>query len=638
MSRITNLIEASYALERSGDIGAAYQQAQAALDAAVDQGENECITSALVCKAQILYHLGQYKEAQTQAQTALEKTGLHTRTRADALRLLGDCAHEAGDLVAAEGHYRGAIDLGRQLGYTYILHRCLHSLAACVYIPRGQFDLALAADEESLRLALDLEMLDEVWLPLVTQGWVYWVTGRRKRALTITEEMRRFVETDSLAEGYWYCLRADLAQESADPATALPLYARARTIAEMMGDPGLNAELRVGLSRYHRTVGNAPTAYGWADDALTIAARAGSHDVQGWALIERARAAWEIGDHAAAEADFRATLELLKPMQAHFDLARAYFLLAALLHQTTQADAPGAWIEAVSRIVSGGYAFLLERERALAFPLLAHYLNSPDPLVANVSATLLQHLERVSPPPLRVRTLGRFEVRQGTRVIPDGVWRRRRAGKLFRLLLIGPGHTLLREQVTEALWSDAAPSSMSALFYKATSALRHALEPDLPEKFPSRYLIVEEGRITLHLPPESWVDFELFEQHVRDEAWEAALPLYQGTLYPEDRYADWAVLQRERLAQRYIRAALAAARQWLEAGRYDAVLDACHRVLALEPWQEEAVLLGMRASVARHDRARALRLYLELERRLREELDITPQEALQQYYQLLCRD
>ena len=47
-----------------------------------------------------------------------------------------------------------------------------------------------------------------------------------------------------------------------------------------------------------------------------------------------------------------------------------------------------------------------------------------------------------------------------------------------------------------------------------------------------------------------------------NEEWEAAVALYQGELFPGDRYADWAAALREWLMQCSLRAALAAARQF----------------------------------------------------------------------------
>ncbi|GAB4560174.1 MAG: hypothetical protein Kow0047_06660 [Anaerolineae bacterium] len=321
-------------------------------------------------------------------------------------------------------------------------------------------------------------------------------------------------------------------------------------------------------------------------------------------------------------------------MGAAFDLARARLLLAALRleRHAPPSEFHAAWLEAVSSIVSGGYVFLLEQERPLAVPLLAAGLNSANPRTAAVTKSLLEHLARVSPPPLHVVTLGRLEIRQGKRMVEKRALRKRRAGEVFALLLLAPSHTLSFEQVTEALCPERGPRAAQSFFHHATSSLRHALEPDLPEKFPSRYLEVEEGWITLRLPSNSWVDFEAFESHCRREEWEAALSLYGGEFLPEFRYADWAIAPRERLSLLYQRALLAAARSRLAAGRLAEALEACQRLLALEPWHEEAVFLGMRACVALNDLAGACRLYLALEKALREDLGIAPHEQLRAFY------
>jgi len=639
---VANLIEESYALERAGDIGAALQRARQTLDAALEAADAQAMAAAQVCVAYCELRLGHFDRARTMATEALQYAGPQTRSRADAWRILGDCAHEAGDLATAESYYQQAIDLGRQLGSSYVLHRCLHSLSACVYIPRGQFDLALATDEESLRLARELDLRDEQWLPLLTLGWIYHITGQHTRALEIAEELRCAVRPGSLAEGYYCCLRADLVQDGLEPEATLALYARARSIAEAVGDPGLGVELRLGLSRYYRTCpaasvhgrDGAAIALDWADDALALACRAGCRDLQGPALVERGRAAWQLGDPAAAERDFRAAIESATQLQAAFDLARATLMLAALLHEQQAGEAVAVWLQTAAQITSGGYAFLLEQERALTFPLIAEFMGSDDPAVAAISATLLGHLERV-PPPLHIVTLGRFEVRRGARVVPDAAWRRRRAGELFRLLLVSPGHALARDEVFEALWPANSPRSTPALFYQTTSALRRALEPDLPEKFPSRYLEVEEGQVILHLPPDSWLDLDVFRRCLQAQDWEAAVAICGGELFTGDRYADWAAVPRERLNREFIRAAQAAARQRWERHDCDGVLEICRRILALEPWQEETVYLAMQASVALNDRAGALRLYCELERSLAEAFGIEPQAELRQFYRSL---
>jgi DNA-binding SARP family transcriptional activator len=322
-------------------------------------------------------------------------------------------------------------------------------------------------------------------------------------------------------------------------------------------------------------------------------------------------------------------------LKAAFDLAYASLTLAALLTELNDAEATGVWFSTSKEIVAADLAFLLERERAIAFPLVAKHLNDHSQELASVCGSLLSHLERVPPPPLLIRTLGSFSVTQRYRQISEDVWRQRRAGELFRLLLITPGRTLLRDQIVDALWPEKAPGTTQALLHQATSMLRRALEPDLPGRFPSRYVVFDEGRVTLRLPPGSDVDFERFEEHVRNEDWEAAVACYEGELYPDDRYASWAAEHGERLSQLAVKAFVNAAIHRHGAGNPEAALEACQKALVREPWHELATLTAMKACMALNDRARALRLYQELDRRLREELETEPETHVQEYYRAI---
>lgn len=393
----------------------------------------------------------------------------------------------------------------------------------------------------------------------------------------------------------------------------------------------------MGQSQYHRLAGEAPAAFGWANDAVAWASRAGNRRMLGRALIERARAVWLNGDALSAENDLHAAIQELRARGQLYDLARAQFVLAALLHAQNRIEAESAWFDAATQIIRGGYAYILDQDRSLAYPLIAAHLNSADPAIAQLSAQCVERLQRVPPPPLHIVTLGAFEVRQGARQADKRALRKRRAGELFAVLLLAPSNTLTFEQIAEALWYDKDPAAAQALFHQATSALRRVLEPELPDKFPSRYVLVEEKQVTLHLPSGSTVDFQIFEEHCRAEQWDAALALYRGDLLLDYLYTDWAIAPRERLKRLYLRALLITAHRQMQAGHARETLDLCHRILEIDPWQEDAVLLGMRACLAFNDRAGALRLYHELERALREELNTAPQAALQELYQTIIR-
>lgn len=636
---VATRIAESLALERTGDFAAALRTAQQALETARNASDDAAIAAALVAVARFRFRLGQEGEACALAREALTLAGPESAARADALLMLGMCASETDRLAGTEAYYRQATDLARILGDPVLIFRCLHNLASGVYLPRGQFDLALAADEEALAVAERHGLTDWLRFPLITIAMNCQITGGRQRAHTALDRLYQLTADvpASGARAYCHLIGAQLALDAGELATAGALLADARVIVAEAGDPPLNIEVRLTTSRYHRLAGDPAAAWGWAADALALAERGGYPQRQGQCLCERGRASWLRGDTDAAEADLRAAVSLLDISGAAFDAACAALLLAALLHARRRNAAGQVWADAARRITVGGYTFLLEQERALAFPLIAAHLHAADTETAALSTALLADLARVPPSPLHIVTLGRFEVRQGARLIPEATWRQRRAGELFRLLLLQRGRSLTREQVMEALWPEKPPDEIQTPFHQATSALRHTLEPDLPDKFPSRYLEVEGGRVTLRLPPGSQVDFESFEEQVRQRQWQQAEALYQGELFPADRYADWAATPRERLAQRFVEASLALAGEALAAGDPNAALAAARRVLAIEPWHENAVLAGMKACQALGDRTTALRLYRDLEQALRQDLGITPQADLRALYESLRR-
>ncbi len=630
-----DLIQKSYALERAGQVAAALQHAQAGLERARAAGDAQATAAALNAVAFVHFRMGHYDQARALVQEALAQSAMDTHAHVDALLMLGMCANETNDLTAGEDYFLRAIDLSRQLGYHRALFRALHNLSAGVYMPRGKFELGLAADEEAYRLAVEHNMPELAWAPLVTTTWIYLLTGRHEQTRSKLGALQQVAQPGSLAEGFWLFISGSLLLNEGACNQVAPMYAHARSIAESTGAPDLNVYVRLGLSRYHAAIGDASTGRAWAHDAWTIAYRVGYRHMLGLALVERGRTAWLLGDCVAAEADLCAAIEVLDELEAAFDAARARFLLAALLHAQKKAEQVTAWRQAARRILEGNYAFLLEQERSLAFPLIAAHLNHADPELASLSAALVARLERVPPPPLRIITLGAFEVWQGPHQVENHTLHRRRAGELLALLLLSPSHSLTFDQITDALWRDKDPAAAQALFHQATSALRRALEPELPDKFPSRYVTVQEGQATLHLPPGSSLDFQAFEADCRQGRRLEAIAAYRGDLLPAYLYADWAAAARERLRRSYLRALLETARQQKQAGQIRETTDTCHRILEIDPWQEDAVLLGMQAYLACNDRVGAVRLYRDLEQTLREELDTAPQAPLRALYESL---
>ncbi|MCX8061452.1 MAG: tetratricopeptide repeat protein [Anaerolineales bacterium] len=630
---LASLVSQSRHMECLGDYPEALRNAQEAYERARQTGDSEMMAQALTCMGMVEYRLGHYDRVHQRARKALELTGEVTHARADALILLAAYAMEQDSLDEMEACCLQAAEIARKLGYETTRYRALHNLSQ-VYGLRGQFDLQMAADEEAYRIACELRLLQRS-TPLVAMSYALVrlgdLIGAKQAVQRLDQEPIELFQN----QGYAAMIHAMLAQLEGDLDSVLPYYAQARQVAEKIGDPALQIFIRMGLSRYYRIREEYPQAYQWAEDAVTWAKRHLNRRMWGRTLAERAYSAWLNGDTVQAEQDFRAAIVELGERQQFFDQAYARFLYAAFLYKRQDPIALEVWKEAAYQIVRCGYIHILEQERTLAYPLIAATLNSPDPELVQLSGRCLQQLQAIPPPPLIIHTLGSFHVQQGKRSIDSRTLKRRRAGELLRLLLISPHQRLLTEQVIEAMYPEKPLPTAMDLFYKATSVLRRVLEPELPDYFPSRYLEVEEGEIALCLPPGSWIDFQAFERAIQEEEWETAVRLYQGELYPQDLYAEWATLPRERLRSYYLRALQILAHRSFQQRRARETIDYCHRILEIDPWQEEAVYLGMKAYLMFNDRSGAVRLYRELEHSLQSELGVQPQSELRSLYKSL---
>jgi len=142
-----------------------------------------------------------------------------------------------------------------------------------------------------------------------------------------------------------------------------------------------------------------------------------------------------------------------------------------------------------------------------------------------------------------VTLLGGFAAEADGASVPDSAWRLRKARELVKLLALADGHRLHREQAMDALWPDRSPDSAANNLNQAVHAARRALGPDA--------ITLVDGVLRLA----AYVDVEAFEEAAAGalrertaQACQSALPLYGGELLPENRYDDWASIERERLA------------------------------------------------------------------------------------------
>ena len=636
LSESDNLIQLALKREQTGDISGALRLARQALNTARSNNLPLEYAQALTAIARYRFRLGQYETARELAQEAMEMTDPLQDTQAsihtESLLLLGMCALETNSLTECEQYYRSAANLAREIGHPLLFQRAMHNLGSGVYLFRGQFDLAIAADSQSLQICREKNFPNWAVFPLMTLAIAYQIIGQRMRARETLTELRALVQPGSAGEGYACYVAGMLALDEDDLQNADAELSRAFTLAEELGDPSLNLDTRLGISRMCRLRGEIAKALGWAEDALNFAQRVGYRIYQGRARVEYGRARWLTGDLVGAENNLLQAEAIFGDMDLRFDLAEVRLLLTALYHQKRDPRVAICLPQVTAAVQTGGYGFLLERERSLVYSLAA-YLNDPNPQLAGAAAELLAAIQAVPPKPLKVITFGSLEVWVGAKMVDARILRQRRAGELLALLLSSPGCSLSADNVTEALCPEKDLQAAMDFYHHAISSLRRILEPDLSDRrFPCRYLEVSEEHVTLILPPGSKIDFIEFQHHIQDRQWEQALSIYQGEFLPLIRYVEWTLPLRQHFADQYEQALLARAAECLSAGDATACLTLARRVLLHNDWQEQAVALGMRAALALGDRASALKLYHRLEKDLEKELGIEPQTELQQLY------
>jgi DNA-binding SARP family transcriptional activator len=629
-------------MNAGGDFANALQRLHQALDEARRLHAEKMVSQAQIRIAQILTTTGKPGEARQYAEDALagDPTG---PLAVDAYNVLGTAAAFSGQINTAQDYFQRAADLSRTSGYQIGLANTLENMSLRIYLARGQFDIALKTVEQAAEIKRECGEVS--WTLPFMRAYVNQILGDRQRMRRALDELLPMVKPATPLAGIYYYLWSSLALDEEEFEKANEYLRLALRIANHCGAPDLNIFARIEYARYFRLTGDAPVARTWAEDSVRFARRVNLTFLTGIALIELALACWDSGDIDNAETSLLEAREILTASGGDYDLARAVFLLAAFYDKQKKNLSSKIWLEACDHILKGGYVHILERMRTLAFPLVASHLRNRNARARSAAENLLQDLTRVSPPPLRINGLGQFIVWQSRRRIPDQAWNRRKAGELARFLLLKPNHSAGREEVLDGLWPDSMPTTAMAQFHQATSTLRHILEPDLPDKFPSRYLTVEGERVFLNLPPGTMVDFEQFEQvlpiamrSMDVDDLEQALSLYTGELFPMDRYSDWSVSRRESIEELYQRGLLALGQAYFRQKQYFESLDCSRKILARDAWNEDAVLLGMQSYVNLRDFPRALRLYRELENTLAKELNLKPRADLRSLTNELRQD
>lgn len=236
--------------------------------------------------------------------------------------------------------------------------------------------------------------------------------------------------------------------------------------------------------------------------------------------------------------------------------------------------------------------------------------------------------------PVMICLLGNFRLLRTGQLVPIQAGSKNEA--LLAYLALQSGRRVPRDRLVQELWPDSdlalGLNSLNGLVYHLHKLLGPALQGAAP-------VLHQRGYYQLNIDAGIGVDVDCFDALVEsgdrqrragDPA--AALTFYRRAveLYRADLtvLADpQSIMERERLRARYLRVLARVADYHYQANDYTACLKYVWRLLAHDPYREDAHRLVMRCYVRRGERAAALRHYQVCVDLLREQLDVSPEPA-----------
>ncbi|HEX2105802.1 MAG TPA: bacterial transcriptional activator domain-containing protein [Solirubrobacteraceae bacterium] len=241
-------------------------------------------------------------------------------------------------------------------------------------------------------------------------------------------------------------------------------------------------------------------------------------------------------------------------------------------------------------------------------------------------------------PTLRIFVLGRTRVESVEGPI-GGRWLENRAGQVFKFLVAERHRVVYADELVETLWADAGVRSLPGVRY-FIHELRDRLEPGRPRGGHSSFVLRTKGGYMIDRSRVR-VDADEFERdvnaglaHLETGEREAALEdlergiaMYGGDFMADEPYADWVIVERDRLRRVAAKALRALSDLRAQMGDIEGAAADLERLAELEPYDVDVHRKLITIALRLGRRTEAVRRYDTLRRRMfttfGEDLDFT---------------
>jgi DNA-binding SARP family transcriptional activator len=229
---------------------------------------------------------------------------------------------------------------------------------------------------------------------------------------------------------------------------------------------------------------------------------------------------------------------------------------------------------------------------------------------------------------IHIRTLGETVVEAQTGEL-RGDWLDQRAGRLLKFLVAHRYDVVHADTIAEDLWPRARPDTTATVRH-FVHTLREKLEPERGRYERSEFILARHGGYALN-PERVTIDADEFEREAKAglialaaneresavQQLKSAVALYRGDFLPDERFDDWAIVERERLRELAIRPLRVLATLTIDVAEATGYLE---RLADMEPLDVDIHRELIAAWLRQGRRGRAVRHYRALQSRLMREL------------------
>ena len=245
---------------------------------------------------------------------------------------------------------------------------------------------------------------------------------------------------------------------------------------------------------------------------------------------------------------------------------------------------------------------------------------------------------------LHVFALGKLRMQSGDQIATS--FPTRHVEELFAYLLLNHQTIHQREKLIDLLWPLEMQGNVRGRFSTVLWRLRSTFD-DLGVSA-DKYLQATRDTVSLNLDSPVKVDFFTFEKQLTkanispggehyEQLLRAAIDAYQGDLY-EGIYADWCLVERERLSRLYLWAMGQLMAHLIQKVCFEEAIVLGQRILQRDSLREEVHRAVMHCYWSTRQWEKAARQFEECSHQLQDELQIMPMPETISLYQRIMAD